>query len=57
MVPQSLVFRNPAEIVAVAAAAFIVNTIARNGEATWFEGTMLVSVYAILGTAFFFLTA
>jgi Ca2+:H+ antiporter len=54
--PMTLVFRNPMEIVAVAAAAFIVNTIARNGEATWFEGVMLLSVYAILGTAFFFLT-
>jgi Ca2+/H+ antiporter len=40
-------------IVAIAAAAFIVNTIARNGEATWFEGAMLISVYVILGTAFF----
>jgi Ca2+:H+ antiporter len=54
--PMTLVFRNPMEIVAIAAAAFIVNTIARNGEATWFEGAMLLSVYAILGTAFFFLT-
>lgn len=54
--PMTLVFRNPLEIVAVAAAAFTVNSIARNGEATWFEGAMLVSVYAILGTAFFFVT-
>jgi Ca2+:H+ antiporter len=54
--PMTLVFRNPMEIVAVAAAALIVNTIARNGEATWFEGAMLLAVYAILGTAFFFVT-
>jgi Ca2+:H+ antiporter len=52
--PMDLVFANPLELIAIAAVAFIVNAIAHDGEATWFEGAMLLSVYAILGMAFFF---
>lgn len=54
--PMDLVFANPLELIAIAAVAFVVNAIAHDGEATWFEGAMLVSVYAILGLAFFFVT-
>jgi Ca2+:H+ antiporter len=31
-----------------------VNAIAGDGETTWFEGVLLVGVYCLLGTAFFF---
>ncbi len=54
--PMDLVFANPLELIAIAAVAFVVNAIAHDGEATWFEGLMLLSVYGILGLAFFFVT-
>jgi Ca2+:H+ antiporter len=54
--PMDLVFANPLELIAVAAVAFIVNAIAQDGEATWFEGVLLLSVYVILGLAFFLVT-
>ena len=52
--PMDLVFRNPLELIAVAACAFTVNAVAQDGETTWFEGVLLLAVYAILGIAFFF---
>lgn len=52
--PMNLVFANPLELIAIAAVAFSVNTIAHDGETTWFEGLLLLSVYVILGLAFFF---
>jgi Ca2+:H+ antiporter len=52
--PMDLVFRNPLELIAVAACAFIVNAITQDGETTWFEGIMLLAVYVILAIAFFF---
>lgn len=52
--PMDLVFRNPLELIAIAACAFTVNAIAQDGETTWFEGVLLLAVYAILGIAFFF---
>lgn len=54
--PMNLVFANPLELIAIAAAAFIVNAIALDGETTWFEGVMLIAVYLILGIAFLFVT-
>ena len=33
--------------------AFGVNAIAHDGETTWFEGLLLLALYAILGMAFF----
>ncbi len=54
--PLNLVFDNPLELIAIAAVALIVNAIAQDGETTWFEGVLLLSVYAILGLAFFFVT-
>ena len=53
--PLNLVF-TPLELIAVAAVAFSVNAIAADGETTWFEGLLLVAVYAVLGLAFFFVT-
>jgi Ca2+:H+ antiporter len=54
--PMNLVFDNPLELIAIASVALIVNAITRDGEATWFEGVMLIAVYALLAFAFFFAT-
>lgn len=52
--PMNLVFSNPLHLFAIASTALIVNSIARDGETTWFEGVLLVGVYALFGLAFFF---
>ena len=52
--PMTLVFGNPLDLFAIAASAFTVNAIAADGETTWFEGVLLIGVYALLGLAFFF---
>jgi Ca2+:H+ antiporter len=52
--PMNLVFSNPLHLFAIAGTAFIVNSIARDGETTWFEGLLLVGVYILFGLAFFF---
>ena len=54
--PMDLVFSNPLELIAIAGVAFAVNTIAHDGETTWFEGVLLLAIYALLGLAFFFVT-
>lgn len=54
--PMNLVFSNPLELIAIAGVAFAVNAIAEDGEATWFEGVLLIGVYIMLGIAFFFVT-
>ena len=53
--PMSLVFGNPLDLFAVASAALVVNVIAADGETNWFEGLLLVGVYALLALGFFFL--
>ena len=55
--PMDLVFGHPLELMAIAGSAFVVNSIALDGETTWFEGVMLVAVYVLLALAFFFATA
>ena len=52
--PMTLVFKDPLELFAIAGTAFIVNAIAGDGETTWFEGVLLIGVYAVFGLAFFF---
>ena len=52
--PMDLVFANPLELMAIAGVAFTVNAIAHDGETTWFEGVLLLAVYALLGIAFFY---
>ena len=52
--PMTLVFESPLDLFAIAGTAFIVNAIAADGEVTWFEGVLLIGVYALLGLAFFF---
>lgn len=54
--PMTLVFRSPLELVAVASAAFCVNAISRDGETNWFEGVLLLGVYAMLAVAFYWVT-
>ena len=51
--PMTLVFA-PLDLFAIAATALIVNAVAADGETTWFEGLLLVGVYALLAMAFFF---
>jgi Ca2+:H+ antiporter len=52
--PMNLVFSNPLELIAIASVAFSVNAIANDGESTWFEGVLLLAVYALFVIAFFF---
>lgn len=54
--PMSLVFRNPLDLFAITGAAFVVNSIAGDGETTWFEGVLLVGVYVLFGLGFYFVT-
>ena len=53
--PMNLVFENPLELMAIAGVTFTVNAIAHDGETTWFEGALLLAVYALLGIAFYYL--
>jgi Ca2+:H+ antiporter len=53
--PMDLVFANPMELIAIAGVAFAINSIAQDGETTWFEGLLLLAVYALLAMAFFFM--
>ena len=52
--PMTLVFGNPLDLFAIGATALIVNSVAGDGETTWFEGLLLVGVYLLLALAFFF---
>ena len=54
--PINLVFTNPLELIAIVGSVFAVNSISRDGETTWFEGLLLVSIYCLLAFAFFFAT-
>ncbi|MFM7600114.1 MAG: calcium/proton exchanger [Pseudanabaena sp.] len=51
--PMDLNF-NPFELVAVAVAVLIANSISSDGRSNWLEGSLLVATYAILGFAFYF---
>ncbi|HEY7462954.1 MAG TPA: calcium/proton exchanger [Candidatus Limnocylindria bacterium] len=53
--PLTLVF-TPLEVVAVGVGVLIASYIAVDGQSNWVEGMQLVSVYTILGIAFFFVT-
>ncbi|MGI4975538.1 MAG: calcium/proton exchanger [Janthinobacterium lividum] len=54
--PMTLVFA-PLDLFAIAACALIVNSVAGDGETTWFEGLLLVGVYVLLALGFFFVGA
>ncbi|MDX2229252.1 MAG: calcium/proton exchanger [Leptolyngbyaceae cyanobacterium bins.349] len=51
--PMDLNF-NPFELVAVAVAVSITNSISSDGRSNWLEGTLLLATYVILGLAFYF---
>lgn len=51
--PMNIVF-TPFELAAIGTSAFIAISISRDGATNWFEGVLLLAVYIILGTAFFF---
>jgi Ca2+:H+ antiporter len=54
--PMDLVFANPLELAAIVGVTVAVNTITQDGKTTWFEGVLLLAVYALLALAFFFVT-
>jgi len=54
--PMSLVFTDPMELFAIGAVVFCVRSITQDGETTWFEGILLLGVYGLLASAFFFVT-
>ena len=51
--PMDLNF-NPFELVAVAVAVLIANSISSDGRSNWLEGSLLLATYAVLSLAFFF---
>ncbi len=51
--PMDLDF-NPFELVAVAVAVLIANSISSDGKSNWLEGTLLLATYTVLGFAFYF---
>ncbi|MBH8574885.1 calcium/proton exchanger [Nostocaceae cyanobacterium CENA369] len=51
--PMDLDF-NPFEMVAVAVAVLIANSISSDGKSNWLEGTLLLAAYTVLGLAFYF---
>jgi Ca2+:H+ antiporter len=52
--PMNLVFGSPLDLFAIATTAFIVRAIAADGKTTWFEGLLLVGVYALFAIAYYF---
>lgn len=51
--PMDIVF-TPFELAAIGVATFITISITKDGATNWYEGVLLLTVYVILGTAFFF---
>jgi Ca2+:H+ antiporter len=51
--PMDLNF-NPFELVAVAVAVLVANSISSDGRSNWLEGILLLATYAVLGLAFYF---
>jgi Ca2+:H+ antiporter len=50
---MNIVF-SPFELAAIGVATFITISISRDGTTNWYEGVLLLAVYLILGTAFYF---
>lgn len=51
--PMDLNF-NPFELVAVAVAVLIANSVSSDGRSNWLEGTLLLATYVVIGAAFYF---
>ncbi|WP_452038993.1 hypothetical protein [Anabaena azotica] len=45
---------NAFEVLAVAIAVLITNSISTDGQSNWLEGALLLITYAVVGTAFYF---
>ncbi len=54
--PMNLVFA-PFELVAVAIAVLIANSISADGKSNWLEGILLLATYAVMSLAFYFYPA
>jgi Ca2+:H+ antiporter len=52
--PLTLIFNN-FELIALGSGVLITNLVSMDGESNWLEGAALISVYIILGLAFFLL--
>ena len=52
--PMDLRF-TPFEVLAVGVSAAVASLVAQDGESNWLEGALLMTVYVMLGIAFFFL--
>ncbi|MBO8163194.1 MAG: calcium/proton exchanger [Brevibacillus sp.] len=50
---MNIVF-TPFELTAIGVSTFIAISISRDGKTNWYEGVLLLAVYLILGTAFYF---
>ena len=46
---------SPMEVAAILITVMVVIVVGLNGETNWFEGVMLLAVYAILGITFFYI--
>jgi Ca2+:H+ antiporter len=53
--PMNLVFGSPLDLFAIVSAVFVVRFIVADGETSWYEGFLLIGVYALLALAYFFL--
>ncbi|NJL00372.1 MAG: calcium/proton exchanger [Spirulinaceae cyanobacterium SM2_1_0] len=51
--PMDLDF-NPFELVAVAVAVLLANSVSSDGRSNWLEGSLLLATYLVLGFAFYF---
>jgi Ca2+:H+ antiporter len=51
--PMDLSF-NPFELVSVAVAVLIANSVSSDGRSNWLEGTLLLATYLVLGATFYF---
>ncbi|MEM7772039.1 MAG: calcium/proton exchanger [Cyanobacteria bacterium P01_E01_bin.6] len=51
--PMDLNF-NPFELVAVAVAVLIANSVSADGRSNWLEGALLLATYVVVGIAFFY---
>jgi len=52
--PMTLIF-NPFEITAIALSVFATAMVVQDGESNWVEGLQLISVYAVIALAFYFI--
>ena len=55
-VAMDLIF-SPMEVIAVFLSVAILILLGLNGETNWFEGALLLALYAILAIAFFYIPA